>query len=102
MRVDGGGVGVQSTTCSASSFSFTRPLGGPGELLLIATFGLLAGVLVGVQFPLLDVVSFISGKIYFYSIVASALAIYLVTILCGLYPSWLATKVQPAEALHYE
>ena len=73
-----------------------------GELLLIATFGLLAGVLIVVQFPLLDVISFISGKIYFYSIIASALTIYLVTILCGLYPSWLATKVQPAEALHYE
>jgi putative ABC transport system permease protein len=54
------------------------------------------------QFPLLDVIGFISGKIYLYSILASALTIYLLTILCGLYPSWLATKVQPAEALHYE
>ena len=73
-----------------------------GELLLIATFGLLLGVLIVVQFPLLDVIGFISGKIYLYSILASALTIYLLTILCGLYPSWLATKVQPAEALHYE
>lgn len=73
-----------------------------GELLLVATFGLLLGVLIVVQFPLLDVIGFISGKIYIYSILASALTIYLLTILCGLYPSWLATKVQPAEALHYE
>jgi len=28
--------------------------------------------------------------------------IYALTIVCGLYPSWMATKVQPAEALHYE
>lgn len=73
-----------------------------GELLIIATFGLLVGVLVVVQFPLLDVIGFISGEVYLYSILASALTIYLLTILCGLYPSWLATKVQPAEALHYE
>ena len=31
-----------------------------------------------------------------------ALVIYLLTLACGWYPSRLATKVQPAEALHYE
>jgi putative ABC transport system permease protein len=73
-----------------------------GELFIIASFGLLAGILVVVQFPLLDIIGFISSKVYFYSIIVSALIIYLLTMLCGLYPSWLATKVQPAEALHYE
>jgi putative ABC transport system permease protein len=63
---------------------------------------LLLGILVVVQFPLLDLIGFISGKIYFYSILAAALMIYLLTMLCGLYPSRLATRVQPAEALHYE
>lgn len=72
------------------------------ELLIITSFGLLFGVLIVVQFPLLDLIGFLSGEIYFYSIVASALLLYLLTILCGLYPSRLATKVQPAEALHYE
>jgi ABC-type antimicrobial peptide transport system permease subunit len=28
--------------------------------------------------------------------------VYLLTVLCGLYPSRLATKVQPADALRYE
>jgi putative ABC transport system permease protein len=73
-----------------------------GELFIIASFGLLAGILVVVQFPLLDIIGFISSKVYFYSIIVSSLIIYLLTMLCGLYPSWLATKVQPAEALHYE
>ncbi|MEW6126450.1 MAG: ABC transporter permease [Acidobacteriota bacterium] len=73
-----------------------------GELLIIASFGVLVGIAVVVQFPLLDIIGFITGKIYFYSIIVSALIVYLLTILCGLYPSWLATKVQPAEALHYE
>ncbi len=73
-----------------------------GELFIIASFGLLAGILVVVQFPLLDIIGFISGKVYFYSIIVSALIVYLLTILCSLYPGWLATRVQPAEALHYE
>jgi putative ABC transport system permease protein len=73
-----------------------------GELLIITSFGLIFGVLVVVQFPLLDLIGFISGKIYLYSILAAALLIYLLTMLCGLYPSRLATKVRPAEALHYE
>ena len=73
-----------------------------GELLVITTAGLIAGVLVVVQFPLLDLLGFASGDVYATSIVVSLAAIYLLTIICGLYPSWMATKVRPAEALHYE
>jgi len=37
------------------------------------------------------------------SSIGGALAtIYALTLLCGLYPSWLASRVQPAAALHYE
>jgi hypothetical protein len=32
----------------------------------------------------------------------SVAAIYLVTVLCGVYPSLLATEVPPADALRYE
>ncbi|HKY05717.1 MAG TPA: ABC transporter permease [Blastocatellia bacterium] len=73
-----------------------------GELLVITTFGLLAGVAVVMQFPLLDLVAFISAKVYAVGLVLSLALIYLLTILCGLYPSRLATRVHPAEALHYE
>jgi putative ABC transport system permease protein len=73
-----------------------------GELFIITSFGLLFGLLVVVQFPLLDLIGFISAKIYFYSIIVSMLTVYLLTIFCGLYPGHLATKIQPAEALHYE
>lgn len=72
------------------------------ELLIITTCGALLGVLVVVQFPLLGVLGFASPKVYTYSIIFSLVLIYALTALCGLYPSWLATKVQPAEALHYE
>jgi putative ABC transport system permease protein len=73
-----------------------------GELVLIASLGLIVGSLVVVQFPLLDLIGFISNRIYFLSLVLSLLLIYGLTLICGLYPSRLATRVQPAEALHYE
>jgi putative ABC transport system permease protein len=73
-----------------------------GELLVITSVALLIGVAVVVQFPLLDLIGFISSEVYAASIVISLAVIYALTIVCGLYPSWMATKVQPAEALHYE
>lgn len=73
-----------------------------GELLVITTFGLLIGTLVVIQFPLLDFLGFATKQVYLYSLLISLALIYLLTIACGLYPSRLATKVQPAEALHYE
>jgi len=73
-----------------------------GELLVITTFGVAAGTLIIVQFPLLRWFAFISGKVYIISLAISVAMMYLLTVLCGLYPARLATKVHPAEALHYE
>ncbi len=72
------------------------------ELLLIASLGMILGVLLVIQFPLIGLIDFISTKVYMTALVISVLFIYLVTILCGLYPSWLAARVQPTEALHAE
>ena len=44
----------------------------------------------------------VPGGVFVTSIALSVAAIYLLTLACGWYPSRLATKVQPAEALHYE
>jgi putative ABC transport system permease protein len=73
-----------------------------GELLMITSTGLLVGIAVVVQFPLLDLIGFVSGKVFLYSLTISVLLIYGLTVVCGLYPSRLATKVHPAQALHYE
>ena len=73
-----------------------------GELLVVTTAGLLLGVALAVQFPLLGVVSWVSGGVYATAIALAALTIYGLTVVSALYPSWLATQVQPAEALHYE
>lgn len=72
------------------------------ELLIISTLGLIVGVAAVIQFPLLDIIGFISNKVFVSSLFISLVVIYALTVICGLYPSWMATKVQPAEALHYE
>jgi putative ABC transport system permease protein len=73
-----------------------------GELLVVTTAGLLLGAVLAVQFPLLGVVGWVSGGVYAVAIALAAATIYALTVVAALYPSWLATRVQPAEALHYE
>ncbi len=72
-----------------------------GELFVLTSIGLLFGVLLVVQLPLLDLIG-IAPHVFAISLLLSLVLIYALTFLAGLYPSWLATKVQPAEALHYE
>jgi putative ABC transport system permease protein len=74
-----------------------------GELSIITVFGLLVGILVIVQiFPMLRFLNIVNTRVYISSIVISLGFVYALAMLCGLYPSRLASKVNPAEALHYE
>jgi putative ABC transport system permease protein len=73
-----------------------------GELLVVTTAGLLLGAALAVQFPLLGVIGWVSNGVYAIAMTLAALTIYGLTIVSALYPSWLATQVQPAEALHYD
>jgi putative ABC transport system permease protein len=74
------------------------------ELLLVASLAIVPGVLLAAQIPVLpkprDWV--VPDGIFLLSVVISAVTIYLVVLACGWYPSRLATRIQPAEALHYE
>jgi putative ABC transport system permease protein len=75
------------------------------EMVIMTSLALIVGVVLLAQLPLLPLPSdldVIPAGVFAASIVVSAAAIYLLTLLCGWYPSRLATKVQPAEALHYE
>jgi putative ABC transport system permease protein len=72
-----------------------------GEVLVIATFGLLLGLLLAAQFPLLNVFQ-LSSAIYWESIGAAAGLIFLLVIVCAVYPSYQASKIYPAVALHEE
>jgi putative ABC transport system permease protein len=72
-----------------------------GEVLVMATFGLLLGLLLAVQFPLLNVFQ-LSALIYWQGMGAAAFLIFLLVTLCALYPSWQAARIHPAVALHEE
>ncbi|MEM7588094.1 MAG: ABC transporter permease [Acidobacteriota bacterium] len=73
-----------------------------GEMLMIASLGLVLGALVIVQVPLMGWFRFLDVATYGFAFSISAVAIYALAAICGLYPSWLAARIQPAEALHYE
>lgn len=75
-----------------------------GELAVLATAAIALGCVPIVQFDLLGLLleSQIPAHVLASGVGATALMLYLLVLLCGLYPSWLAAKVRPAEALHYE
>ncbi|WP_019948459.1 FtsX-like permease family protein [Hymenobacter aerophilus] len=72
-----------------------------GEILVVTTFGLVLGLLVAVQFPLLGVQN-VRPDIYFTAMLLAAGALYLLATVCALYPSRLAAGIQPAVALREE
>jgi putative ABC transport system permease protein len=73
-----------------------------GEVLVLATAAVAAGIVIVVQFPLLDLVATISPGVYAAGMVISVACIYVLSIACAWAPSRLATSVPPAEALRYE
>lgn len=72
------------------------------EQLILTSFGVGAGALLVAQIPLLELKFSPSGQVLAGSILLAMLAIYLLTILCALYPSSVVSRVRPAEALRYE
>lgn len=73
-----------------------------GELVALTTAAVVLGALLFLQAPILGLAAYVSWSVYAVGIVASLAMLYTLVILCGLYPSWLATRVHPAQALHYE
>jgi putative ABC transport system permease protein len=72
-----------------------------GEILTLTTFGLLLGLLVAAQFPLLGVFNIKAG-VYLTAMVLATVGLYALAAGCALYPSQLAARIQPAVALREE
>lgn len=72
------------------------------EVALLSTLAAVVGVIVVAQLPLLGVFRFVSVPAFAIGLAGALATIYGLTLLCGVYPSWLAGRVQPAQALHYE
>ena len=105
------GVLWQSITVRRSEIGLRRAIGASGhdihrqvlvELLLIATFGVLIGALLVVQVPILGLFTFFTTSNFVSALLISLAVIYAMTTICGLYPSWFATRIQPADALRSE
>jgi len=72
------------------------------ELVLMTSLAIAGGLLLLVQVPVLGWLGPVPGSVYGVALVIAAVAIMSLTALCGWYPSLLATRVPPAEALRYE
>ena len=94
-----GEIGLRRVVGADSSHIFRQII---GEAWALATFGIIIGAFIAMQAPLLEFVAGIKSSTYILALVFSAGMIYLIVTLCALYPSRLAARVQPAEALHDE
>ncbi|MFL6291971.1 MAG: ABC transporter permease [Thermoanaerobaculia bacterium] len=72
------------------------------EQVILTTFGVLLGAVVVIQIPILDLVGFIRPQVFAAGLVFAMAAMYLLSMLCAFYPSTLASRLHPAEALRYE
>jgi putative ABC transport system permease protein len=72
------------------------------EILIVTSVAAALGTLVIVQFPLLAVITGVGPAVYASSLAIALGGIYVLALACGLYPSRLATRMSPAEALRYE
>ena len=104
------GVLWQRTTLRIEEIGLRRALGGSaasiyaqltGEMLVVASVGVIAGLLLVLQFPLLELLDY-TGGIYALSLAFAALIIYGLVVVCSLYPGRLACRIRPVEALHHE
>jgi ABC-type antimicrobial peptide transport system permease subunit len=73
-----------------------------GEVAVTAGLGLALGLPLVLQVPLIGPFTFVPFAVVVPATIVSALLILLLAMLCGLYPGWSATRIRPAEALHYE
>ena len=72
-----------------------------GEALVLSTISLILGCFFALQFPLLIVFDLAPG-IYLVSIALAVIFIYVLVIICALYPGKQAAAIYPAVALHEE
>jgi putative ABC transport system permease protein len=72
-----------------------------GEALVLTTIALIIGSFFAVQFPLLNVFD-LAASTYVTAIVLAIIFIYMLVMICALYPGKQAAAIYPAVALHEE
>ncbi|MCF6194043.1 MAG: FtsX-like permease family protein [Kangiellaceae bacterium] len=72
------------------------------EQLIVTFLGVLIGVILLIQIPLLGSDKEITWELFWSAQAAAFLFMLFLSIVCAYYPGKLATSLSPAEALHYE
>lgn len=108
------GVVWQNVTQRMREFGLRRAQGATGagvgrqvisELIVMTSFAVVAGCVLLAQIPLLPLpreIQVVPTQVFVVGVLLAIVAVYCVTILCAWYPSRLAARVPPAEALRYE
>jgi len=106
------GVLWQNTTRRIPEIGLRRALGATAgsiyrqivaEQILLSTLAMLGGLALLVQLPLTGVLGeSLNWRVFGAAAALSMGVIYLLSLLCALYPGWRASRLHPAAALHYE
>jgi putative ABC transport system permease protein len=105
------GVLWQNVTKRTREIGLRRAMGASGknvnsqillEVVLLATIALVVGSVIVLQLPILGAFTIVTPAAFTAGFALALATIYALTVLCGLYPSWLASRLQPADALRYE
>lgn len=73
------------------------------EQFMLSSLAILFGLVLLVQLPLTRVLGeHLDWAVFALAAGLSAAAIYLLSLLCALYPGWRASRLSPTEALHHE
>lgn len=72
------------------------------EMIAVALFGMLVGAVIAVQFPLLELFEEVNWQTLSIALPGAAALVLLLIVISSLYPSWLASRRTPADALRYE
>lgn len=106
------GVLWQNTTRRIPEIGLRRALGADAgaiyrqiiaEQFLLSSGAMLIALVLLVQLPLTGVFGdSLNWAVFFGAAALSAGVIYLLSLLCSLYPGWRAARLSPTQALHYE
>jgi len=72
------------------------------EVALLTSIAIAAGAFIAVQLPLIAHWSILRPAPISFGLAAALVTVYALTLLCAMYPSRMAGRVQPAHALHYD
>lgn len=72
------------------------------EVWVLTFLAIVPGLVLALQLPLLEVMPWVPSGVWAGATAASVGLLFALTTVCALYPSRLATRVSPVEALHYE